>query len=97
MVVNWVLDARSNPLAGRYRTVIGPAPVLLIIPNGQGDALRDPASGIGRTRRRRLERATAELTVVQPDDEMITTYPTLRAECQQIGQPLRDKPHDGDR
>ena len=29
MVISWLFDERPNPLAERYRDLIGPAPVLL--------------------------------------------------------------------
>lgn len=58
---------------------------------------RSARAGWGQLRRRRLERRIAELTVVQPDDEMITTYATLRAHRAQIGHALAGKLHDGDR
>jgi hypothetical protein len=45
----------------------------------------------------RLEQRIAELSVMQPDDGMITTYARLRAGCQKIGHPLGDKLYDGDR
>jgi len=48
-------------------------------------------------RRRRLERRIAELTVAQPDDEMISICAKFRQGCRQIGHPLGDKVHDGGR
>ena len=48
-------------------------------------------------RRRRLDRLVAELTVVQPDDEMISACADLRDACRRIGHPLEGKVHDGDR
>lgn len=48
-------------------------------------------------RRCRLERRITELTVVQPDDEMISICAELRQACQQMGHPLAGKVHDGDR
>lgn len=87
MVVSWLFDERPNRLAEHYRALIGPRRVLLAV-------LR---VGWGQLRRRRLERRIAELTVVQPDDEMITMCATLRAHCTQIGHALAGKLHDGDR
>jgi predicted nucleic acid-binding protein len=37
------------------------------------------------------------LTVVQPDDQMITVCAELRAVCQRTGHTLGDRIHDGDR
>lgn len=54
-------------------------------------------AGWGEFRRRRLEQRIAELSAAQPDDEMITACARLRAGCQEIGHPLGDKLHDGDR
>lgn len=50
----------------------------------------------GELRRRRLDRRIAELTVVQPDDEMIVACAELRAGCLEIGHALGDKIHTGD-
>lgn len=87
MVVSWLFDERPNRLTEHYRALIGPRRVLLAV-------LR---VGWGQLRRRRLERRIAELTVVQPDDEMITMCATVRAHCRQIGHVLAGKLHDGDR
>jgi predicted nucleic acid-binding protein len=54
-------------------------------------------AGWGQLRRRRLERRIAELTVIQPDDKMITACANLRVRCAQIGHALGNKLHDGDR
>jgi predicted nucleic acid-binding protein len=51
----------------------------------------------GDLRRRRLERRIAELTVVQSDDEMVTTCAQLRLRRRQVGHALGNKIHDGDR
>ena len=37
------------------------------------------------------------MTVAQPDDQMITVWAQLRADCQRIGHALGNKLHDGDR
>lgn len=39
----------------------------------------------------------SDLSVVQPDDEMIRVCAELRQSCRQIGHPLSSKIHDGDR
>jgi predicted nucleic acid-binding protein len=97
MVISWLFDDRPNRLADRYRTLIGAKPVLLAF-----HTLMELRYGVlrarwGELRRRRLERRIAELTVVQPDDEMITACANLRARCAQVGHALGDKLHDGDR
>src|SRR6266508_2601565 len=93
MVISWLFDDRPNPLAVRYRELIGARPVLLAfhtVMELRYGALR---AGWGELRGRRLERRVAELTVVQPDDEMITACAILRLRCQQIGHALGDKLH----
>ena len=97
MVISWLFDDRPNPLAERYRALIGPVPVLLAFHTVMELRFGAMRARWGELRRRRLERGIAELAVLQPDDEMITTCATLRAECQQIGHALGDKLHDGDR
>jgi predicted nucleic acid-binding protein len=97
MVISWLFDDRANPLADRYRVLIGPRRVLLAfhtVMELRYGALR---AGWGDLRRRRLEWHIAELTVVQPDDKMITACANLRVRCKQIGHALGDKLHDGDR
>ncbi len=97
MVISWLFDDRPNPLGERYRDLISAQPVLLAfhtVMELRYGALR---AGWGELRRRRLERGLAELTVVQPDDEMTTACAELRARCQRIGHALGDKVHDGDR
>jgi predicted nucleic acid-binding protein len=81
MVISWLFDDRVNPLADRYRVLIGPRRVLLAfhtVMELHYGALR---AGWGDLRRRRLERRIAELTVVQPDDKMITACANLRVRC----------------
>jgi len=85
MVISWLFDDRRNPLADRYRALIGSQSVLLefhTVMELRFGALR---AGWGELRRRRLERRIAELTVVQPDDETIAEYADLRLSCQQVG------------
>ena len=97
MVVSWLFDDRLNPVADRYRELIGASPVLLAfqtVAELRYGALR---AGWGELRRRRLDRLVAELTVVQPDDEMISACADLRDACRRIGHPLEGKVHDGDR
>ena len=97
MVISWLLDERPNPLADRYRELIGPAAVLLAFQTVAELRYGAIRAGWGELRRRRLERSIAELTVAQPDDQMITTCAELRAQCQRIGHALANKLHDGDR
>jgi predicted nucleic acid-binding protein len=97
MVISWLFDDRPNPLADRYRAVIGQEPVVLAFHTVMELRYGALQAGWGDLRRRRLERRIAELTVVQPDDEMITACANLRLQCRRIGHALGDKLHDGDR
>jgi len=97
MVISWLLYERPGPVADRYRALIETKTVLLAfqaVMELRYGALR---AGWGELRRRQLERRIAELTVVQPDDQMISDCAELRQRCRQIGHPLGDKVHDGDR
>jgi predicted nucleic acid-binding protein len=97
MVISWLFDERPNPLAGRYRDLIGPAPVLLAFQTVMELRYGALSAGWGELRRRRLERRLAELAVLQPDDQMVLIYAQLRADCARAGHALGDKLHDGDR
>jgi len=97
MVISWLFDERPNPLADRYRDLIGSARVLLAFQTVMELRFGALRAGWGELRRRRLERGIAELMVTRPDDAMITACAQLRAGCQRIGHSLGDKLHDGDR
>jgi predicted nucleic acid-binding protein len=97
MVISWLLDDRPNPLAERYRDLIGAQPVLLAFQTVMELRFGALRAGWRELRRRRLEQRIAEFAVVQPDDEMITVCAELRVRCQQAGHALADKLHDGDR
>jgi tRNA(fMet)-specific endonuclease VapC len=97
MVISWLFDDRPNPLAERYRLLIGGRAVLLAFQTVMELRYGALRAGWGELRRRRLERRIAELTVVQPDDKMITACADLRSRCKQIGHALGDKLHDCDR
>jgi len=97
MVISWLFDQRPNPVADRYRALIGTRPVLRAFQTVMELRYGALHAGWGELRRRRLERRIAELTVAQPDDEMIRVCADLREGCRQIGHPLGDKVHDGDR
>ena len=51
----------------------------------------------GEVRRRGLERALAQVVVVQPDDDLMLTCAELRATCLSAGHPLGQKVHEADR
>ena len=52
---------------------------------------------MGKLRRRQLEPRLAQLTVLQPDDQMVLIFAQPRANCARAGHALGDKLHDGDR
>jgi len=88
MVISWLFHDRPNPRAERYRTLIGDRPVVLAfqtVMELRHGALR---AGWGELRRMRLERGIAQLSVVQPDDEMIPACAELRHQCVRIGHAL---------
>jgi hypothetical protein len=64
MVISCPFDERPNPLAERYRDLIGPAPVLLAFQTVMELRFGAIRAGWGELRRRRLERRIAELTVL---------------------------------
>ena len=97
MVISWLFDERPNPLAARYRELIGNAPVVLAFQTVMELRFGALRAGWGELRRRGLERRIAQLSVLQPDDEMISRCAQLRVECQRTGHALADKLHDGDR
>ena len=97
MVISWLFEDRPNPLADRYRELIGSEPVVLAFQTVMELRFGALRAGWGLLRRRRLERRIAEIAVVQPDDAMITACAELRMRCQQAGHALGDKLHDGDR
>jgi predicted nucleic acid-binding protein len=97
MVISWLLDERPNALAAHYRELIGARPVVLAFQTVMELRYGALRAGWGDLRRRRLERAIAELPVVQPDDDMISVCAELRRRCHEIGHPLGSKVHDGDR
>lgn len=97
MVISWLFDQRPNPVTDRYRALIETRPVLLAFQTVMELRYGALHAGWGELRRRRLERRIAEFTVAQPDDEMISICAELRQGCRQIGHPLGDKLHDGDR
>jgi predicted nucleic acid-binding protein len=82
MVIGWLLDHRPNPLAEQYRQRVGTIPALLAFQTVVELRFGAIRAGWGDLRRRRLERSIATVTVVQPDDHMITAWAQLRADCQ---------------
>lgn len=96
MVVSWLFDERPS-VAERSLAVIGQRPVMVAFQTVMELRYGALRAGWGELRKRRLERRIAGLVVVQPDGEMITACAELRSASHQIGHPLGDKSHDGDR
>lgn len=97
MVLSWLLQEDPDERAERYRRLIGGRPVLVAFQTVMEVRYGALRARWGELRRARLERRLAELTVVEPDDQMMTTCAQLRDECRQVGHALADKVHDGDR
>lgn len=97
MVTSWLFDERPNPRAEQYRGLIDGRPIVLAFQTVMELRYGALHAGWGELRRRRLERRLAELTVAQPDDEMIQTCAELRRACRHKGHALGEKIHDGDR
>jgi predicted nucleic acid-binding protein len=97
MVISWLLDDRPNPLADRYRDLIGTAGVVLAFQTVAELRYGALLARWGELRRRHLERGIATLTVAQPDDRTVDLYAQLRADCHRTGHALGNKLHDGDR
>src|SRR5665811_2509835 len=72
MVISWLLYERPGPVADRYRALIETKTVLLAFQTVMELRYGALRAGWGELRRRQLERRIAELTVVQPDDQMIS-------------------------
>ncbi len=97
MAAGWLLDERAHPLAERYRALIDRRPIVLAFQTVMELRYGALHAGWGEFRRRRLEQRIAELTLAQPDDEMITICAELRQACRASGHALAEKIHDGDR
>lgn len=96
-VLSWFLQGRDDPLTEGYRELVGSRPVVLpfqVVAEVRYGMLR---ARWGELRVRRAERGLAEFAIAQPDDETLTVYAQLRLRAIQIGHPLGDKVHDGDR
>ncbi len=96
-VLSWLFDQRINPLRDRYRSIIGNRSVLVAFQSVMELRYGAMHAGWGELRRRRLERSLGELTVIQPDDALVSACAELRHRCEQAGHGLGGKPHDGDR
>jgi len=97
-VLSWLLDQRTNPLRDRYRSLIDDRGRPRRFPERDGAVAterRTPAGGscVGGG----WSEALGELTVIQPDDALVSVCAELRHVCEQAGQGLGAKAHDGDR
>lgn len=97
MVFSSMFVERPNPMAERYRWLIGQSPVMLSFQTVMELRFGALHANWGELRRRRLERRIAEMAIMQPDDETMTVCAKLRVDCQRIGHALADKIHNGDR
>ncbi len=96
-MLSWLFDQRSNVLRDRYRSLIGDRNVLVAFQSVMELRYGALHAGWGELRRRRLERSVAELTVIQPDDALVSACAELRHRCERAGHGLGAKAHDGDR
>jgi predicted nucleic acid-binding protein len=96
-VLSWLFDQRPNPLRDRYRTLIDDRRVLVAFQSVMELRYGALHAGWGELRRRRLERSLGELTVIQPDDALVSVCAELRHACEEVGHGLGAKAHDGDR
>ena len=98
MVVGALLHpSRSHPAAERYRARIDQRPIVIsfvTVTELRYGALK---ANWGELRRRGLERDLARLTVVQPDNTLMTVCADLRNRSERSGQPLGQKIHKADR
>jgi hypothetical protein len=97
MVISWLFDERSDQLGHDYRALIADRPVVLAFQTVMELRYGALRAGWGDLRKRRLERRLAALSVVQPDDAMMTVCAQLRFDCRRAGHALGEKVHDGDR
>ncbi len=81
-VLSWLFDERPNPLADRYRSLIGAQPVVVAFQTVMELRYGVLRAQWGVLRRLRLERRLAALDVVQPDDALITVCAELRQRCE---------------
>jgi predicted nucleic acid-binding protein len=97
MVISRLFDQRTDPVVDQYRAMISTIPVVLAFQTVMELRYGALHAGWGELRRLRLERRIAEFSIAQPDDAMISICAELRQECQQLGHPLGNKVHNGDR
>jgi len=97
MVFSWMFAEHPSRKAEKFRQLIGRSPVLLAFQTVAELRFGALKASWGELRRRRLERSIAELSIVQPDDDLMTAWAQLRLDCLQAGHALADKIHDGDR
>ena len=98
MVVSSLVNSAHDPArSAAYRSIIAGRPItvaFVTVTELRYGALK---AGWGEFRRRALERDLSRLTVVQPDDQLMTTCAALRAEREREGEALGQKIHEADR
>ncbi|HET7487945.1 MAG TPA: PIN domain-containing protein [Acidimicrobiales bacterium] len=98
MVVSALVNAARDPgSAARHRSAIGDRSVVVSFVTVTEMRFGAINAGWGEIRRRGLERALAQLVVVQPDDDLMARCAQLRADCWARGHALGSKIHEADR
>ena len=97
VVSSLVNSARDPDRSAAYRSVIAGRPVMVAFVTVTELRYGALKAGWGEFRRRGLERDLSRLTVVQPDDRLMTVCAELRAERERHGHSLGQKIHEADR
>jgi len=92
-----LFDERPNPVADQYRVLIAERRLFLAFHTVMELRFGAIRAGWGELRRRRLEWRIAELSIVQPDDEMITVCASAELTVSGPDTLLATRIHDGDR
>jgi predicted nucleic acid-binding protein len=87
----------KHPAAPAYRERIDGRPVVVSFVSVTELRYGALKANWGELRRRGLDRDIAKLTVVQPDDALMTRCAELRNRCERAGHALASKIHDADR
>lgn len=98
MAISAIVNAARHPAtAASYRSLIGGRPVIVSFATITELRFGAIKAGWGELRRRGLERDLAQLTIAQPDDELMSACAHLRFDCERVGHPLGQKVHEADR
>lgn len=83
--------------AAEYRSMIAGRDVIISFVTVTELRYGAAKAGWGDLRRRTLEKRIAEVTVVTPDDDLMTVCAEFRLTCEQSGHALAQKFHEADR